>query len=185
MHNGYLIETGWLQNFSNRNPVDINGDPIPWTTYSFIHFIKDYLKPEMELFEFGSGNSTLFFASLVDHVYTVEHDRKWFDKLKSRLPENSTAFFRDLDNGYETCIRETNKNFDVIFVDGRKRNKCIKTAVHCLKKDGILVLDDSERSYYREGINFLLSHNFKKIEFWGISHRYFHNKATAVFYKTL
>ncbi len=181
MHNGYLVETGWLQNLNTKNPVDINRNPIPWTTYSFIYFIREYLKPEMELFEFGSGNSTLFFAARIKHIYTVEHDPTWYNKTKAELPENSAIFLKDLND--ENCILDLKKKIDLIFIDGRRRNKCLIVSAQCLKDEGIIVLDHSERIEYKEGIDFLLSQGFKKIEFWGISHRYFHNKATTVFLK--
>jgi len=185
MHNGYLIETGWLQNFNSKAPIDIDKKPIPWTTYSFINFINDYLNVSMEIFEYGSGNSTIYYAERTKHVYTVEHNLEWYNKIKSQLPVNSTIFYQELNENYEKSISKPGKNFDVIIIDGRRRNNCLHTAINFLNDGGLIVLDDSERNKYSEGINFLLSKGFKKIDFWGISHRYFHNKATTIFFKQL
>jgi hypothetical protein len=44
-------------------------------------------------------------------------------------------------------------------------------------------LDDSERDAYDEAVSFLLSNNFKKIDFWGISPGLFYKKSTTIFYK--
>ena len=33
----------------------------------------------MNIFEYGAGNSTLYYAEKVSHVISVEHDKKWFE----------------------------------------------------------------------------------------------------------
>lgn len=38
--------------------------------------------------------------------------------------------------------------FDVVLVDGRARPSCIKQAIPHLKKGGLLIIDNTERSYY-------------------------------------
>lgn len=185
MHNGYLVETGWLKNFPNKSPIDKDGRPIPWTSYSFIPFINDHLTNEMDVFEFGSGNSTIYYAARAKHVYTIEHDKDWHDRLKNTLPSNTSLYYSELKEEYEQSIELPGIKFDIIIVDGRRRNNCIKEAVNYIKKEGIIILDDSEREAYKEGVDFLLGKGYKKIDFWGISHRYFHNKATTIFFKQL
>lgn len=39
----------------------------------------------MHVFEYGSGGSTLFWASRVSSVISVEHDRDWYQKLRPQL----------------------------------------------------------------------------------------------------
>ncbi|TMI90033.1 MAG: class I SAM-dependent methyltransferase [Bacteroidetes bacterium] len=41
----------------------------------------------MNIFEYGSGGSTFFWASRVKHITSVEHDRSWFEKIKMVLKE--------------------------------------------------------------------------------------------------
>jgi precorrin-6B methylase 2 len=185
MHNGYLLETGWLKHFNQKAPLDKDGHPIPWTSYSFIPFINDYLTKEMNVFEYGSGNSTIYYAARAKHVYTIEHNKDWHEHLKDTLPSNTSLFNCPLTENYEKSIELPEIKFDVIIVDGRRRNNCIREAINYIKEDGIIVLDDSERETYKEGIGFLSENGFKKIDFWGISHRYFHNKATSIFFKHL
>jgi hypothetical protein len=47
----------------------------------------------------------------------------------------------------------------------------------------VLILDDSERSEYKEGIEFVLQKGFRKIAFWGIAPGYLYRKSTTLFYK--
>ena len=186
MHNGYLKEIGWYDTYFNKKPVDANGNPIPWTTYSYIEFIKLYLKPGMLLFEYGSGNSTLFYAKYVHQLISVEHDRRWYSKISSILPANCKLISADVTSEEYICPYELKKNkFDIIVVDGRRRNECIVQCANFLKKTGIIILDDSERETYSEGIGYLLHNGYKRLDFWGIAPMYFHNKCTTVFFKTL
>jgi spermidine synthase len=78
----------------------------------------------------------------------------------------------------------TQKKYDVIIVDGRDRVNCCKQAVAALSKNGVVVLDDSERDFYSPGIAFLKKQGFKELAFSGISPGLFYYKTTSVFYKT-
>lgn len=50
---------------------------IPWLTFGAIEFLEQRLRPDMRVFEYGSGDSTIFFASRVAAVFSVEHDPAW------------------------------------------------------------------------------------------------------------
>ncbi|GAB2696058.1 hypothetical protein GCM10027037_19900 [Mucilaginibacter koreensis] len=182
---GYLNSIGWFKAFDNKSPVDGEGNPIPWVTYSFINFIKTRLNKQQAIFEFGSGNSTLFYAQHVGIVVSVEHDKDWYEKITETKPANAEMIYCELQPDGEYCrmpIRLEEK-FDIIIVDGRDRVNCCKQAVEALSDTGVVVLDDSERENYKEGINFLLSQGFKQLPFTGISPGLFYEKATSVFYK--
>jgi hypothetical protein len=52
---------------------------------------------------------------------------------------------------YVTCIdRYPNGYFDAILIDGRGRTSCIRHSIPKLKRGGLLILDNAERSYYTE-----------------------------------
>ncbi len=74
---GYLLETGWFESFKSGEPVDADLKPIPWFTYSAIDFLKERLNNKLNILEFGSGNSTLFFAERVKKVISFEHSKDW------------------------------------------------------------------------------------------------------------
>ncbi len=182
---GYLAEIGWLKAFDQRSPVDENGDPIPWVTYSFIDFIKPRLRHDQRVFEFGSGNSTLFYAKYCGSILSVEHDRNWFDKIGSTMPENSRLIYQPLTPGgsYSQAPPDTGERFDIIIVDGRDRVNCCKNSIDALSERGVIILDDSERSKYAEAIDFLTGQGFRHIAFSGISPGFFYYKSTSVFYR--
>ena len=85
---GYLVDTGWFNSFKSGEPVGNNFEPLPWFTYSFIDFLTERLNNDFDVFEFGSGNSTLFFAKRIKHVTSVEHNVEWYNKLISKISDN-------------------------------------------------------------------------------------------------
>ena len=182
---GYLNEIGWINSLKKQMPVDKNSNPLPWVTYGFIDFISERLNKGIDIFEYGTGNSTLWYAMRVNSVTSVEHDRKWLEKIKNSMPKNSDVHYQELEYGgaYSQFSSQLNKKFNIVIVDGRDRVKCDKNAINSIKDDGVIVLDDSERETYKDGVSFLLSKNFKKIDFWGISPGLFYKKNTTIFYK--
>lgn len=184
-HKGYLASIGWFTAFDNRQAVDAHNQPIPWVTYSFIDFIKDRLNKNLSVFEYGSGNSTLFYAKHVKRVVSVEHDEAWYKKIVNQKAPNAEMIFTKLEpNGeYSQKAKLLGEKFDVIIVDGRDRVNCCKHSISALTESGVLVLDDSEREVYEEARTFLKAEGFKELSFSGISPGLFYNKATSVFYK--
>ena len=182
---GYLHEIGWFKSFDSKKPVDGDGNPIPWVTYSFIDFIKTRINKQHTIFEFGSGNSTFFYSKYAGVVVSVEHDKGWYETILENRPDNSEIIFCELQRDGDYCRMpvKLEEKFDIIIVDGRDRVNCCKHAVEALSTNGVVVLDDTEREFYKEGVDFLLNRGFKQLLFSGISPGMFYLKSTSVFYK--
>ena len=56
---------------------------VPWLVFSCIDFLDHWLKKDMQVFEYGSGGSTLYFAEKVGKITSIEHDAKWFGYAKT------------------------------------------------------------------------------------------------------
>lgn len=179
---GLLLEEGWFESYKTKTPLDKEGNPIPWTTYSFIDFIRTRLKSSQNVFEYGSGYSTLFFAPRVSSVTSCEHDKNWYQDMKRKIPTNCALIFAE-DEAYEKSIAGTGTQYDIIFVDGIRRNECISSALPFLTKEGVIVLDDSERPEYEDGRKVLTDAGFKYIDFYGIAPGILFKKSTTVFYR--
>ncbi len=184
-HKGYLASIGWFTAFDTHQAVDETGQPLPWVTYSFIDFIKPRLSQSLSIFEYGSGNSTLFYAKRVKKVVSVEHDEAWYQRIVQEKASNAEMIFTALEKGgeYSQKAKLLGEKFDVIIVDGRDRVNCCKFSIDALTDHGVLVLDDSEREMYAEARAFLTEKGFKELPFTGISPGLFYNKTTSVFYK--
>src|SRR5438105_15804409 len=60
-----LRDTGWLLSARLQRPVTKDGDSIPWWTYSATSFVGARLPTSARVWEYGCGNSTLWFAARV------------------------------------------------------------------------------------------------------------------------
>lgn len=69
----------WSESFrAGRNSVS---DELPWLNFFAIEFLKNNIRPEFKVFEYGGGGSTLFFCKNVAEVTTVEDNEEWFKIL--------------------------------------------------------------------------------------------------------
>ncbi len=182
---GFLSRSGWWTAHALQLPVGPDESPLPWMTYPFIRFMEDRLSKKFALFEFGCGNSTLFFASRVGSVTAVEHDRGWYERFRPIVPQNVNLTYKELvsDGEYSRVALRSSRVYAVIVVDGRDRVHCIKHSLKALKEDGVFVLDDAERKEYAEAVHVLKGKDFRRIDFWGISPGMMDEKCTTIFYR--
>jgi hypothetical protein len=150
----------------------------PWTTPASILFFDQALTKDMVGLEYGSGNSTKYFANKLDKLVSIEHHQGWYDKVKADLEQlditNVEYLFvaredklTPLDDSEETLNKYSGNEdrpefrnyynrvneypdsfFDFVLIDGRVRVKCGLNAIPKLKSGGIFVLDNSERARY-------------------------------------
>lgn len=181
----YLKAGGWLKSTVMRMAMDQEGGPLPWYTYSAIYLLERRMRPDLEVFEFGSGQSTLWWASRVKQVTSVEHHHEWHAKMKPLLPANVTYSHvpLSLDGPYCRAAEESGGKYDVIVVDGRDRVNCSKHTVPSLTDRGVIVWDNSEREMYKEAQAELIAAGFKRVDFIGAGPINTVRWETAIFYR--
>lgn len=151
-------------------------DGIPWLPFQFTAWIDNYVTRDMNVFEFGSGGSTIYLAQRVKHLITVEHDRAWHAMLSKELekrhvnnvqyllrepeprgPDSPVEYWDNYGNEYlnmdfrtyVTSIDEQPDHaFDLVLVDGRARKFCLEHAITKIRPNGYLLLDNSSTKEY-------------------------------------
>jgi len=149
---------------------DAAGRPIPWMTYGLIRFLESRLARRHTVFEYGAGNSTLWWAERVGRVTTCEWDPRWFDEIAKRVPANvETILAVDIDSGaYAATILASEDLFHVVVIDGRDRVACARHAVKRLTADGVLLWDNTDRPRYQPGLDELQLAGFRRLDFYGL-----------------
>jgi SAM-dependent methyltransferase len=131
-------------------------------------FFLKHLRPDMEVLEYGCGESTLTIAPLVHHLTCIEHKAEWVKEIQMRLAEKGIINVSiivappnhepsaDYDDGtyqdfkdYVDVIGETKdangnspNSFDIVFIDGRARVECARKCIPYLKPGGLIFIHD-------------------------------------------
>jgi predicted O-methyltransferase YrrM len=124
---------------------------LPWLTKEAIIFLDRFLQlhPQSRMLEFGSGNSTEWFARRVHNLISIDHDAQWHKAIQDRCTQFKNVELRLVPNDYaHVCAEFPDNYFDIILVDGKDRVRCAQQSLRLLKPGGILVLDDAERTRY-------------------------------------
>jgi Methyltransferase domain len=181
----YLRESGWIESRLTRSSVDADAQPIPWYRYTAIDFLQERACADQRIFEFGSGNSTLWWARRAKSVTAVEHDPGWAAKVREGIPENATLLEVPLEPDGEYCRtpQRTESLYEIIVIDGRDRVNCALQCLGSLTDDGVIVWDDSQRRRYRRGLDFLAEHGFRRLRFTGLGPIAPNNGETSVLYR--
>lgn len=182
---GYLEKSGWLRTMIEKKIVDADGSPVPWITYPARRFLEGRIRADMDVFEYGSGNSTLWWSNRVASVTSCEHDKEWYAEYLPKMTKNTSYLLRRVKNStlYADEIANYSGCFDILVIDGRDRVNCIKNGLGALKTGGVVIWDNSDRVEYEEGYEFLLSRGFKRLDFWGLGPVSTREWCTSVFYR--
>ncbi len=154
-----LFKNGWRISARLGKAVDQNQQPIPWYAYNGTDYLRDYCSqnPNLTIFEYGLGQSTLWWAARAHSVTVVEHDSRWIDcPAYQNLPKNVTLHHYQYNSGYEEAPLLGKNKYDIIVIDGMNRPACIPYAIKALKKGGLLIWDDSHYKRYQRHIHKLI-----------------------------
>jgi hypothetical protein len=153
-----------------QRPVDRYGNPVPWYTYPALEYLRQLDFRDSDVFEFGSGYSTLFWATRARRVVSVDDDREWASVLSGQLPENCELIIETDLYEYPNTIQRSGRSFDVVVVDGAARGKtrleCSRRAIQCLRPGGMVILDNSD--WLPESASFLRESGLIQVDMAGL-----------------
>lgn len=125
-----------------------------------LEFITSYLNKNQVMLEYGSGWSTYHFQNLVSKLYSIEHSRGWFEKMKPLIPDVHYKHVplphpdglrcdyklnnhKQVFNPYYTAFKDFNVDyFDVVFIDGRARAYCAKEIINYIDNTTLVFIHD-------------------------------------------
>jgi len=182
----YLYSSGWMASLANKTPQNNVGETMPWMNFSIIELLHEKLTKEQDLFEFGSGYSTHYYAKRVKSVTSIEYDERWYNQIRNDIPSNVELIFQAYDQGNRYCmtITEQDKSYDVVIIDGRDRVNCFKQALAKLSSSGVILLDDSQRSRYSEVFELATKNDFRVLNIAGLKPTGTARDQTSIFYRT-
>lgn len=181
--NSGLEKRGWFRSYYSKKSVDKNGNPLPWYTYPFLDFLEKRINNSMDVFEYGCGNSTIWYSKKVREVISVEQNEKWFNEINDKKEKNCIILLKKDPKEYREAIKKFDKKFDIIVVDAIERVECVRNSLEKLKSNGIILFDNSDRKEYEKAYTLLVGEGFKRLDFWGMGPINYYEWCTSVFYK--
>lgn len=137
----------------------------PWWPYGMANYVNSILPPEPCVFEYGGGGSSIWLADRGAVLTIIEHDQNWVLQLRRALPRNADVTFIPpqeigvigsaahnayFDSYVQAIDNYPDESFDLVVIDGRARVDCVTHARSKVKRGGLLLLDDSDRSRYKD-----------------------------------
>lgn len=185
--NEYLRGLGWFSSYQRQAIVDGKGAPLPWLTYPAVELLEERAPYGGNVFEFGCGSSTLWWARRARRVVAVEHDEAWFTTMRAQFPANVRPIFQRLERGGDYCktLRNIrNIKFDVIVIDGRDRVNCAYNCLESISETGVIIFDNTERDYYMPGREYLKKAGFRELRLPGLASMVLQTAScTSIFYR--
>lgn len=132
----------------------------PWIVPESLDYLRPLIKPNWEVFEWGSGGSTVFWSKHCKLVVSIEHNEEWITRTTQLLTRHNCLdnwllqLVPGVGTDHETAFRNYadvilkfgKKKFDLIYVDGEAscRGWCLQHALSRVKDGGVLLLDNSD-----------------------------------------
>jgi len=140
LNNGY----GHWHSVKTQEVINAAEEPIPWYTYPAIEFLDQFDFKNLSVFEWGAGNSSLYWAKVAKSVTSVEDDAEWYRKVKKNKSQNLTVMLIQDKEEYINAIKLAQRKYDIIIIDGSHRYECSHIAPEFLENGGFIILDNAD-----------------------------------------
>ena len=127
----------------------------PWLSFGAIIALESLVNKQMNVLEFGSGGSTIFWAKNCKSVKSYENDAQWFKdvKQKTKYLKNVELVLSDRRGLRLGLNSEPNNSYDLVLIDSDPRHSrrlaLANRAIYKLKRGGWLVVNN----YQKFGMN--------------------------------
>jgi Methyltransferase domain len=130
----------------------------PWMSRKVIRFCERELHREMTGLEWGSGRSTVWFASRLAQLTSVEGDPDWYARIRAQLPPSVDYRLCPPEHPLDQLHHPTyepppafvavadefpEESLDFVVVDGPYREACIQRVLPRLRSGGLLLVDNT------------------------------------------
>lgn len=161
--------------------VDSANAKIPWYTYPAIEYLDNIDFSDKIVFEYGSGDSSAYWARKAKLVHSAEHNKEWYEKIKNEIAENQIIELCENEKDYLDAINKIPGNIDIIIIDGVYREKCARLVQGHLSDGGIVILDNAD--WYKETSKYLREKlDLLEVDFHGFGPINSYTWTTSIFF---
>ena len=157
---------GWTYSRQIQQAIIGDGIPTPWYSYPTVEYIDQLDFSEKDVFEWGAGNSSLYWASVARSVKSIENDPDWYERIRVQASNNLTIEYAHGPD-FVKAIENDKRSYDVIIIDGSHRVECARVASKYLRDGGMIILDNSD--WYPEAAAILQESGLLQVDMSGFA----------------
>jgi hypothetical protein len=162
-----------------KRPVDALNEPIPWYTYSAIEYLSQIDFSKASIFEFGTGNSSLWWSERAKLVHSVESDPDWHREVSARIKPNQSLALHTDRSTYASAFLQSAIQYDMFIIDGVHRRLCVETVLKHRPPHSVVILDNSD--WFPASCDRLARAGLQQIDFIGAGPVNCYAWATSIF----
>lgn len=159
-----LRSSGHFRSVREGESIDADGQPIPWYTYPATAYLDRLDLDGAAVFEWGLGNSTLYWERRGCRVTSVDDSTEWYGRITERV-STATLTLAESKAAYLAAI-SAGGPYDVVCVDGEHRDDCAALAPDHVAHGGLIVFDNSDR--HPDALRSLRDRGWVQIDFFGL-----------------
>ncbi len=156
----------WKKSFLDGFSQDENGNPVPWMTYEAIDFLKKNINKNHDIFEFGSGASTLFFSRMAGSITSLESNKRWFEIIadKSANMWSSLQKQPSPEGKYKAQLSDENNKEDIKNISIHNHHNCANINLYLM--NDALTNDDYQNfpNILNKKFDFIIVDSLKRFE---------------------
>ena len=136
---------------------ELTNPDAPWLTKQAFTILSTVLRPGDVGLEYGSGRSTIWFATRTQRLVSIETDQRWYQKVQSLIfqkglsdrvryqyiPADESNPYDPYRSSYLSVAEELpRQSLDYVLVDGLYRDECAVRVAALVKLGGLLIVDN-------------------------------------------
>jgi hypothetical protein len=183
----FSVVTGHGRSSLRQESVDSHGEPIPWITYPAYDLLASAMLANRRVLEFGAGCSTLWWAARGARISSLEADPAWHRWVANALGELGDVRLVEpsLEEFPDDLARE---RYDVIVVDGLRRQTAARIASTLVRPGGCVIQDNSEGLWSDtpgryEIVELFAAAGFQRVDFYGFAPACVRRQCTSIYFR--
>src|SRR5450759_1416161 len=180
----FSLRTGHARSSLVGPAVSSSGAPLPWLTYPAIDLLAHAEVSGRRVLEFGAGQSTVWWLSRGAEVISFDDNARWIGRVRAEMPDADVRLVDQNLSQFPADLLAA--RFDVVVIDGLRRQVAAKIARDVVATSGCIIQDNSESFWSdvagRYEIIELLA-DFQRIDLYGFAPGVWRRHCTSIYFR--
>jgi hypothetical protein len=189
----FSVAGGHFRSAVTSRPVDAFGNALPWYTYPAVDFLSVLDLKQARVAEFGSGQSTVWWAGRAKEVLAIESNPDWFHEVGDKTSRLPNVDLKLVSSPADAQQHLRPGYYDIVIVDdssgmypvGRQLNA--QAAFQAVKPTGLVIIDNADTGFGEPGafpiIETANAETWLRVDFFGHVPGAMKRSCTSLFFR--